>query len=474
MTQKTIETLLSMDENQTFETKRALKKPSEVLPTICAFANGDGGVFVYGMADKKHCTGKLRLTGINEGNSNHEELLKLIASNFTPPLPNVIPRYFDITNTQGTNDKLLVVAIDSSKAVHSLMSGQTYLRRGSQNNLLTHEQAMQLQYEKGATSFESETAEDVSIEMLDKTIVDEFMSHNKSKENDIGKFFVKNGLAKEKHGKIFLNNAAVLLFAENPSVVLRRKCGIKIVHYMGLTQISSGKPNFHRMPFTIEGNLLLQINKAFEYIKDNALPVMLEGTAFKRLKIPEFVLQEAIVNGVIHRDYSIQDNIQIRIFDNRIEVESPGWFPGFVKPETILNERFARNPIIERTLNRMPEPPNLDIGEGVNRMFNEMRKKNLHEPLYLSRKDTPHSVCVILLNEEKIGYWDIIDKFLSQHRQVSNREFCELTGLDTLKASELLKKWTKQKLLEKTGDSKKTTSYKKPAQEGPKQIDLLE
>lgn len=473
MNESTVVKILSIAEGQTFECKRVLKKPADVLPTICAFANTDGGVFVYGLEDPKKSLGKDRLKGISEAPNNCDELLKLISNDFVPPIPKVETQYIEVVNTQGQNDKLLVVFIDASRSVHSLRSGQTYIRRGSQNNLLTHEQSMYLQYEKGAITFESELARKVNLNKLDPKRIEEFMSFNKSEEKDILKFFANNGLAEEIDGKIYLNNAAVLLFAVNPFVSLKRKCGITIIHYYGIKRVPSGKPNFRRPPFTIEGPLLKQIEKAYEYVSENALPIKLEGATFKRLKIPNFAIQEAITNAVIHRDYSIQNNIHIRIFDDRIEVESPGWFAGLVTPETILNDRFARNPIIEGTLRKMPNPPNLDIGEGVDRMFSEMDKKNLYLPLYLSRKYTPHSVCVVLFNEERVSYWDIVDKYLSEHALISNKEFREITDLDTLKASEFLKKWTKQQLLEKVGTSKKKTVYKKPSAKKTESSHLL-
>lgn len=462
MSEEFIEKMLTKDEGQTFECKRVLKKPSDVLPTICAFANADGGLFVYGVADKKQCSGRERLTGISEGQNNCDELLKIISSNFVPPLPQVGPLYVDITNSKGTQDKVLLIFIIPSKSVHSLISGETYFRRGSQNNRLTHEQAMRLQYEKGTITFESELAERITLKALNRHSIEEFMRHNNSEGKDVLKFFLNNGLAEEKEGNTFLNNAAVFLFDDNPSIALKRKCGITITHYFGTRRVASANPNFRRPPFTLESALLKQIEEAYKYISENALPIKLEGATFKRLKIPDFVVQEAITNAVIHRDYSIQDNIHVRIFDNRIEVESPGWFPGFITPETILEGRFARNPIIERTLKKMPNPPNLDIGEGVDRMFREMQKKNLYYPLYLPRDYTPHSVCVILFNEEKVSYWDMVEKYLAENPSISNKQFCEISGLDTLKASEFLKKWTKQQLLEKIGTSKRKMAYRKP------------
>ncbi|HHT9106732.1 MAG TPA: RNA-binding domain-containing protein [Candidatus Wujingus californicus] len=462
MDEQLIEKLLKLEEGQDFECKRVLKKPSEVLPTICAFANADGGILVYGIGDKKQSSGKERLFGISEKRENCDDLLKLMANGFTPPLPSIDHKYIDTLNVKGESDQILMIFVEGSKTVHSLMSGQTYMRRGSQNSLLTHEQSMRLQYEKGVITFESELASKISWEAMDQNLIREFMEHNKSEEKDVLRFFAKNGLADFEDGKIYLNHAAVLIFSENPTILLKRKCGITISHYFGVKRQISANPNFIRPPFTIERHLLYQIKEAFRYVSENALPIKLEGATFKRMKIPEFVIQEAITNAVIHRDYSIQDNIHIRIFDNRIEVESPGWFPGFVTPETILDDRFARNPILERTLKKMPNPPNLDIGEGVNRMFLEMQKKILYAPLYLPRDYTPHSVCVILFNEEKTSYWDIVEKYLVKNGFITNKRFCEISGLDTLRASEFLKKWTKQKFIEKEGTSKRNTAYRKP------------
>src|ERR1043165_10254971 len=82
---------------------------------------------------------------------------------------------------------------------------------------------------------------------------------------------------------------------------------------------------------------------------------------------PGKALHEIVTNAVLHRDYSIATDMQIRVFDNRIEVESPGRLPGHITPENILNEQFARNGAVVRMINKFPEPPNKDVGGGLNR-----------------------------------------------------------------------------------------------------------
>ena len=62
------------------------------------------------------------------------------------------------------------------------------------------------------------------------------------------------------------------------------------------------------------------------------------------VKYPITALHEIITNAVLHRDYSVADDIHIRIFDNRVEVASPGTLPAHITAENILNERFARMP----------------------------------------------------------------------------------------------------------------------------------
>ena len=97
-------------------------------------------------------------------------------------------------------------------------------------------------------------------------------------------------------------------------------------------------------------------------------------TGLVAITYPHETLHEIITNAVIHRDYSIADDVHVRIFDNRIEVQSPGRLPAHITPDNILNERFARNGAIVRLLNKFPNPPNRDVGEGLNTAFEKMHQ----------------------------------------------------------------------------------------------------
>jgi ATP-dependent DNA helicase RecG len=196
----------------------------------------------------------------------------------------------------------------------------------------------------------------------------------------------------------------------------------------------------------------------------------LSGASFNpTFLIPEWAFQEAITNAVIHRNYFVQDDIQVRFFDDRVEVESPGTYPGHITVENIRDERFARNPLILRTLNRFQTAPNLDIGEGVDRMFKVMKEKNLYEPLYFPPTIRPNTVLLLLLNIHKIEYWDTVSKYLDKNYRVTNKTAREITGVhDVLKMSRLLRGWVEKELLEKISKTKKDSYYRKPGQEVPK------
>jgi ATP-dependent DNA helicase RecG len=84
------------------------------------------------------------------------------------------------------------------------------------------------------------------------------------------------------------------------------------------------------------------------------------------VQYPPETLHEIITNAVLHRDYSVAADIQIRVFDNRIEVESPGRLAGHVTADNILHTQYARNQRLVRLINKFPNPPNKDVGEGLN------------------------------------------------------------------------------------------------------------
>ena len=133
-----------------------------------------------------------------------------------------------------------------------------------------------------------------------------------------------------------------------------------------------------------------------------------------------------MTNAVLHRDYSAASDVQIRIFDDRIEIESPGRFPGHVTAENVLKEQFARNPRLVRLINKFPDPPNKDVGEGLNTAFEAMEKLRLKAPLIV---ETESSVLIILRHESLGSPEQLVMEYLASHAEISNEVARDLTGI---------------------------------------------
>lgn len=207
------------------------------------------------------------------------------------------------------------------------------------------------------------------------------------------------------------------------------------------------------------------------------LALTLASSGFKARHVyPERVVKEAIVNAVIHRDYRLNRDIFVRIFDDRIEVENPGLFPGRITPDNISKAGSkARNPLIAQNLREFPVAPNIDAGEGVKMMFSEMAAAQLYPPQYRQSTEAAiESVTVTLLNLERPSIWDEVSDWIDREGSIQNAKLCEIAKIDTLRASKMLGVWREQGLLVPLPNrAKRNMAYTKPTRSGPAQSDLL-
>ena len=229
--------------------------------------------------------------------------------------------------------------------------------------------------------------------------------------------------------------AAVLLFADEPGSLLAAydtRADIRLMVFEGKTPLHGATPNLKKSAKTIRGPLIDQIDLAVKAVLDElAQGLTLSGSGFKTRHVyPERVVKEAIVNAVIHRDYRLNRDIFVRIFDDRIEVESPGAFPGSITPANISRAGSkARNPLIAQNLREFPVAPNIDAGEGVKMMFAEMSAAKLYPPQYTQNTDAEvETVTVTLLNLERPSVWDEVSDWIDRNGSIANAELCKIGG----------------------------------------------
>lgn len=256
---------------------------------------------------------------------------------------------------------ILHLAIGKTQEATPSSDGGFYVRRNAQNIKVVGAEALQrLKFDKGIASFE-DTSVNVDTDVItnSETTIGFILGVVPSAEPE--DWLKKQNLITKDNKPVA---AGVLLFADEPQASLPKRSAIKLYRYT--TKADEGKRDQLAFdPITIEGSLYTQINDAVARTKaliediKTLTPDGLEPVAY-----PHETLHEIITNAVLHRDYSIASDIHVRIFDNRIEVESPGRLPGHITTANYLREQFSRNPKLVRLINKFPDPPNRTLAKG--------------------------------------------------------------------------------------------------------------
>ncbi|RPH31556.1 MAG: transcriptional regulator [Bacteroidales bacterium] len=384
-----------------------------------AFANADGGDFIVGIKDDKdepdftkRWAGELNKEAFNEVFQNLIEI--------SPSIPYSPEFLLD----ESSNTYALRITIEKSDKVHFTADKIVYQRISAQSIPIKEPQKIQeLAFAKGESSYEDIVLEDARAEDIFETFEMKRFLRDYSPKSDAIDFTINQNLVDR--NKYSPKIAGLLLFNDNPVTLLPRKCGIKITRYD--TSIEIPERTHLKEQFSIEGNLYSQINDASQKISEIMSNVKIwTPKGLEKVDYPPETIWEILVNAVIHRDYSISDDVQILIFNNRIEIISPGKLPGYVTIDNILDARFSRNTKIVRTLNRYKNPPNKDMGEGLNTAFQKMQEWHLKKPTI---SINGNYVKVTIAHSPLASPEESVLEYLSHNSIVKNREAREITGI---------------------------------------------
>ncbi len=442
--------LLNLQENHFFDLKAKEITPAKMTRHISAFANADGGDLYIGIGEDK-----ITYDRIWDGFKNPEEANGHIQC-FEQLFPLGQDFEYEFLSCPGFPGLILHVEVKKTPDIKSASDGKVYLRRGAQSlPQESPEQIERLKFNKGLTSFETQTVDaDLNLVTNSYTIIEFMLQVIPTAEPD-------NWLKKQQLIKLDKPTvAAILLFSDEPQAILPKRCAIKIYRYK--TSAAEGaRETLAFNPISIEGCLYKQINEAVKVTTEIIEDVNVLGPkGLEKAKYPFETLHEIITNAVLHRDYSLADDIHIRIFDNRIEVESPGKLPAHITVINILDERFSRNGAIVRLINKFPDAPNKDIGEGLNTAFQAMRKLRLKEPVIAQREN---SVVVNIRHEYLASPEELIMQYLDDHPQINNskaREICYIGSENVVKR--IFEKLIDKDLIERIPELRgRATAYKK-------------
>lgn len=263
---------------------------------------------------------------------------------------------------------------------------------------------------------------DAAISDLSEELLNEYKQHIDAVNLSTEQILRARGFLKNLNGTEKLTNAAVLLFAENIQQFYPN-CRIRFIRYDGNAAQVGTKINI-----TKDVNLEYPILKIIENAKTYIASQLREFTALNQQtgkfqivpEYPEFAWLEGIVNAVTHREYGMSGSyIKVTMFDDRLEIQSPGKLPTIVTINNIKDTRYSRNPRIARVLTDFGWVR--ELNEGVKRIYADMEDYFLEDPIY---SEPEQSVKLVLKNnivmrtmrqtdrtQENIGseLWDLLD-----------------------------------------------------------------
>lgn len=362
--------LLEADEDQWFDRKSARVKPRALADVVIGFANADGGTVIVGLSEG-------RIEGTDGLGARRNDLLQAPLDFCVPPI-RAHAQLLPCKATNGRTEHLLVFSISPSDGVvHANTKDEVYLRVGDETRRLTFAQRQELVFDRAHESYESRPIRNTSMTDIDPVLVDEYVRLVGG--SDPERVMRARGLLVGEQ----LSVAGCLMFARHPQTWLP-EAFVRVLRYRGRERGSGARQQLGS-DARFEGPIPTVIAAARSRIVElqPARRALARSGRFEDVPlVPEDAWLEGLVNAVIHRSYSLAgDHVRVEIFDDRIEVGSPGRFPGIVNLSDPLNApRFARNPRIARVCADLDFGQ--ELGEGIRRIYDEMRLAGLQDPVY--------------------------------------------------------------------------------------------
>lgn len=406
-------------EDQFFDRKSAESKGKTAQKIAVALANSEGGEIVFGIKDDKEEPNiSDRLAPFDDPEGANPILQSLFEIN---PALNFRYQFVTIDGLEGV---LLRVFIDKSQHVHNTSDGTVYRRVGASSlSVKDPAEITRIAFSKGAISYENTRLNGRRPEeVVDAPEAIALMSSIKEGPDPLA-FCVNEGL-------VDINDwtptvAGALLFSSSPQGMIPTRCECRIVFYD--TREEKPERDHLKINETFGGPLYHQIHTVVERVTEIISGIsILTSDGLSKVEYPPEAIWEIITNAVIHRDYSISDDVQIIIFQNRVEIISPGTLPAFVTLDNILDVRYSRNPKIVRTLRRYPDAPNQDLGEGLNTAYQKMQDRRLKPPTI---EILNNYVKVTIAYASLASPEEAVIEFLQSNDRITNRQAREMTGI---------------------------------------------
>jgi ATP-dependent DNA helicase RecG len=377
--EKFLQDLIRQGEGEQVEFKTSVNEV-DIGKTVCSFLNKSGGAILVGISDSKECI------GIEYAEEKAISLNKYLINNITPDtLISVSICQFQLRNI------LLVEVPEGSKKPYIYSDGSLYYRKNGTTLKPSSFDIQRIieQRSKSELHWERQLATYISVNDLDTEEIEKTISHinetgrSKQEIRDVENFLQQYGLLQNGN----LTNAAVVLFAKNPTSYLPQ-CRFRVTKF-----INSKTGSFIQNDLVLESNLFKNIVSIDNFFQNNLeLQSTFNDNDWQRkdkLQYPIQALREGVMNALIHRDYSnVSASAMISVYPDKLEISNYGMLPDGLKPSDLKRSHLSipRNPDIAHIcfLRGYIEK----IGRGTMKIIEECKSAGLKEPTWTNKNNT--------------------------------------------------------------------------------------
>lgn len=358
-------------ENSYIEFKEEDIRAKELAEEIVAFANSEGGIILIGVSDNGDIKGV-------KSDKIEETVMNICRNNC---IPYIVP---DFEGVEVNGKKVAIVNIPKGmNKPYYTADHKYYIRVGTTKRIASREELLRLFEGTGSLHFDISPVESTTIKDLNLDIIrDYFMKYNtfdlfEESDNTVRRILVNADILKEVEGKTVCTVGGLLIFGKEPEKYLPQN-GVSFAHFRGneITDELIDKK-------IITGRLQDIAEQLMVVIKNNIkTPSFISGLKREeKREYPTIVMREAIVNSLVHRNYSINGSkIRVFMFDNRIEFRSPGRLPNTVTIEKMkIGVSYGRNPFLIKYMENMRYIDQL--GRGIPMIIKNMKEAGAKEPL---------------------------------------------------------------------------------------------
>ena len=359
--------LLVQSEGKTLEFKRDLSSLKRILRTVVAFANTSGGTLLIGVDDTTH-----DVRGVRNAREEEERLTNLVTDSISPQL---VP---DVELLRYREEMVLGVAVyPSPRRPHYLGDSPetgTYVRVGSTNRIADRDLVAEMRRVSRGEGFDEQPMPELDSEAIDMDVVsDSFSEYRRILDGDADLL----GLLTSHQGRRVPSVGGMLLFGRD-RLAHFPDAWIQAGRFAGLDRSHISEQIELKQP------LPLAIEEAYRFIERHiASGVDIRGLrGLPRWEIPPIVVREALINAVVHADYSQRGApFRVSIFDDRLEVENPGLLPfGLTLDDLPLGVSKLRNRVIGRVFHELKLIE--QWGSGIGRMIDACQQAGLLKPVW--------------------------------------------------------------------------------------------